>query len=675
MPPLAAKKPHRMEIHGDVRVDDYFWLREKTNPNVIAYLEAENAYTNDQIRDWQPLRESLYAEMVGRLEEDDSTVPAPRGTYLYYSRTEKGRQHHIYCRRLATGGFEQILLDGNALAEGQKYWRLGAFAISPDQNLLAYSDDTEGDEIYTLRVKNLVTGELLADILTGTAYSGEWASDNRTLLYTTLDEQKRPHRVWKHVLGTPQTADELIYEEDDERFNVGVGKSRSGEWLIIDTASSTTGEVRLLPAARPDAPLLLLLRREPNIEYDIAHSGDWLFIRINDRGRNFRLVRVPVSTPWREHWQEVIPHSEAVKIEAAGGFRTFVEVHERENGLNYIRLLETETLASHRIETPESVGEVGPGTNYVYDTLTYRLEYASLVTPESVFDYDVTTRSRVLKKQTVVHHYDASQFETYRLFAKAPDGTQVPILMVHHKDIARDGSTPTMLYGYGSYGINMEPSFRADRLCLLERGWIWAIAQVRGGAEMGEKWHDDGKFLTKRNTFTDFVACAEYLIAERYTSPAKLTMMGRSAGGMLMGTVLNLRPDLFHAAVAGVPFVDVVSTMLDATLPLTVGEYEEWGNPNDRTYYEYMKSYSPYDNVRKQEYPHLLVTAGLNDPRVQYWEPAKWVAKLRRLKTDDHLLLLKTEMGAGHFGPSGRYERFKELALEYAFLLKTNSLA
>lgn len=673
-PPSAAKKPHRLELHGDVRIDDYFWLREKTNPEVIAYLEAENAYTTEQTKSSEELRQQLYQEMIARLQEDDITAPAPRGAYEYYTRTEKGRQYSINCRRLrAPGAFEEVLIDGNALAHGEKYWRLGVFAVSPDQTLLAYSTDTEGDEIYTLQVKNLATGELLPDRLTATAYSCEWAADNRTLFYTTLDAAKRPHRLWRHILGTRQSEDQLIFEENDERFNLGCGKSRSGAWLILETASSTSSEVWRLPAAAPLHPFELLLRREPDIEYDVAHQGDWFYFRINDRGRNYRLVRAPAATPWRENWQEVIPHSDAVKLAAIGGFRHFVEVHEREDGLSYIRLLDGATLASHRITTPEPVYEIGPGTNFEYATGTYRFEYNSLVTPDSVFDYDVATRERVLRKQTTVHGYDATQYQSERIFATAPDGTRIPIALVYRRGMERNGQTPTMLYGYGSYGINMEPSFHSDRLSLLNRGWIWAIAQIRGGSELGEKWHDQGKMLFKRNTFTDFIACAEHLIAERYTSPARQTLMGRSAGGLLVGAVLNLRPDLFHAAIAGVPFVDVLNTMLDASLPLTVGEYEEWGNPQDERYYHYMKSYSPYDQVAAQEYPHLLVLAGLNDPRVQYWEPAKWVAKLRATQTGRRLLLLKTEMGAGHFGPSGRYERYKERAFEYAFLIETTA--
>jgi len=669
MPPAAVKRPHRLEIHGDVRVDDYFWLREKTNPEVIAHLEAENAYVEEQTHDWRPLRQALYDEMVARLNEDDSSAPAQRGTHFYYTRTEKGRQYGIYCRRAAgENAPEQVLLDGNRLAEGHGYWRLGVFSMSPDENLLAYSTDTEGDEVYTLRVLDLRTGELLADRLTGTAYSCDWANDNRTLFYTTLDEAKRPHRVWRHTLGTPQSADVIVFQEDDERFNVGFGKSRSGEWLIIETASSTTTEVWRARAARPDYGFELLLRREPDVEYDVAHQGDWLYYRINDRGRNFRLVRAPIATPWREHWQEVIPHNEHIKLAGIGGFATFVEIYERENGLPYVRLLEGSTLESHRIETPEDVGEISPGVNNIYATRTYRFDYTSLVTPDSVFDYDLATRGRTLRKQTLVHGYDASQYMTVRTFAPAPDGTQIPVIAVRRRDAAADA--PVLLYGYGSYGINIDPAFQAERLCLLDRGWVWAIAQIRGGSEMGEHWHDNGKMLAKQNTFSDFIACAEFLKTKGYS---KVSIMGRSAGGLLMGAVLNQRPDLFHAAVAGVPFVDVVTTMLDASLPLTVGEYEEWGNPEEPRYYECMKAYSPYDNVRAQAYPHLLVTAGLNDPRVQYWEPAKWVAKLRQHNTSANLLLMKTEMGAGHFGPSGRYERFKDLALEYAFLLEVNA--
>ena len=671
-PPSAPQKPHRLEIHGDVRTDHYFWLREKNNPEVIAYLEAENAYTHEKTKGSQLLREQLYQEMVARLQEDDSTTPAPRGPYEYYTRTEKGHQYNIHCRqRRAPGAFEEVLLDGNLLAHGEKYWRLGVYAVSPDQNLLAYSTDTEGDEVYTLRVKDLSTGELLPDVMTGTAYSCEWAADNHTLFYTTMDAAKRPYRLWRHRLGTQQREDELVFEEQDERFNFGCGKTRSGDWLILESASSTTTECWRLPAARPDQPLELLLRREPGVEYDVAHQGDWLYFRINDRGRNFRLVRAPIQTPWREHWQEVIPHSEAIKLAAIGGFRDFLEIHERETGLTYIRLLNGATLDSHRISTPEPVYEIGAGRNFEYGARTYRFEYNSLVTPESVFDYDVETRQRELKKQTVVHGYDPALYQSERIFATAPDGTAIPIALVYKRGFQRDGHTPTMLYGYGSYGINIEPSFLSDRLSLLDRGWIWAIAQIRGGGEMGEQWRDSGKMLLKRNTFTDFIACAERLIAERYTSPARLAMMGRSAGGLLVGAVLNLRPDLFHAAIAGVPFVDVLNTMLDAALPLTVGEYEEWGNPQEPHYYDYIKSYSPYDNVTAQAYPHLLVLAGLNDPRVQFWEPAKWVAKLRATQTGDRQLLLKTEMGAGHFGPSGRYERYKERAFEYAFLLDT----
>ena len=484
-PPFAALKPHRLEVHGDVRVDNYFWLREKNNPEVLAYLNAENAYTEEQTQAWQPLRQQLYQEMVARIQEDDSTVPAPRGEYAYYTRNEKGRQYNIYCRRRGELGFEEILLDGNQLAEGHSYWRLGVFAISVDQTLLAYSTDTDGDEIYTLRIQNLATGELLPDTLTGTAYSCDWAAQNGYLFYTTLDAQKRPHRVWRHRLGTPQSADELLFEENDERFNLGLGKTRSGDWLLVESASSTSTEIWRLSAHSPTRGLELLLRREPDVEYSVAHQGGWFYFRINDRGRNYRLVRAPAATPWREQWSEVFAHSADIKIEAIGGFRHFVEVHERENGLGYIRLLDGETLESHRIETPEPVFELGAGANYEYDTNVYRFEYNSLVTPETVFDYHRLTRQRTLRKQALVNGYDASLYQTERIFATAPDGARIPIALVSRRDVPRDGSAPAMLYGYGSYGINIEPSFKSDRLSLLDRGWVWAIAQIRGGSEMG----------------------------------------------------------------------------------------------------------------------------------------------------------------------------------------------
>lgn len=671
-PPVADRKPQRFETHGDVRIDDYFWLREKKSPEVISYLEAENSYTRAQMADTAELQRQLNAELIARIEETDQSVPAREGGYLYYTRTEQGKQYAIYCRRAAQAADapEEILIDANALAEGHAYFSLGIYAVSPNHELLAYGVDTVGDEEFQVRFKDLRTGEHLPGELKATSYALEWANDNRTIFYNTMDAARRPYRIWRHRLGTDQAADELLFEEKDERFNIGLLKTRSREWLLLDIESATTTEYWRLPAGSPDASFELLYARRQDIEYDLTHQGEHFYIRINDQGRNFRLVRAPAANPSVDHWQEVIPHRADVLLESATGFRNHLVVTERENGLRSLRIFDQRSGAEHRVAMPEPVYHVYTNGNPEYDTATLRFEYTSLVTPHSVFDYGMDTRERVLRKQTVVHGYDPSQYESHRIWATSPDGARVPIALVHRRGLVRDGQNPAMLYGYGSYGINMEASFSSDRVSLLDRGWIWAIAQIRGGSELGEPWHDHGKMLEKKNTFADFVAAAETLIAERFTSPSRLAIMGRSAGGLLIGTVLNQRPDLFGAAIAGVPFVDVINTMLDTSLPLTVGEFEEWGNPAEAKFYEYMKQYSPYDNVTAQAYPHVLVTAGLNDPRVQYWEPAKWVAKLRATKQSDSLLLLKTEMGAGHFGPSGRYERFKETAFEYAFLLK-----
>ena len=671
-PPAARRQPQRFENHGDVRVDDYYWLREKQNPEVIAYLEAENAYTRAQLADTETLQQQLNAELIARIEETDQTVPTLEGGYYYYTRTEKGKQYGIHCRRPAddSSAPEEIVIDGNALAEGHEYFSLGIYAVSPDQQILAYGVDTKGDEEFTVRFRDLRTGEHLADELDATSYSLEWANDNRTLFYNTMDAARRPYRIWRHRLGQAQSDDEMLFEEKDERFTIGLHKTRSKDWLLLDIESATTTEYWRLPAGQPDGGFELLYARRQDIEYDLTHQGEFFYVRINDRGRNFRLVRTPAADPAAERWEEILPHRPEVLLESVAGFRSHLVVTERENGLRRLRIVDQRTGAEHAVETPEPVYHQYLNGNPEYDTATLRFEYTSLVTPHSVFDYDMDTRARLLRKQTVVHGYDPALYESHRIWATSADGTRVPIALVHRRGLVRDGQNPTMLYGYGSYGINMEASFNSDRLSLLDRGWIWAIAQIRGGSELGEPWHDHGKMLEKQNTFADFIAAAETLIEQRFTAPASLAIMGRSAGGLLIGAVLNQRPDLFAAAIAGVPFVDVINTMLDTSLPLTVGEFEEWGNPAEARFYEYLKAYSPYDNVTAQTYPALLVTAGLNDPRVQYWEPAKWVAKLRTLNQGDAPLLLRTEMGAGHFGPSGRYERFKETAFEYAFLLK-----
>jgi oligopeptidase B len=668
-PPIAKIIPKEVTIHEDTRVDNYAWLRERTDPDVIAYLEAENRFTEDVMAPHQALREKLYHEILGRIQETDLSVPVKRDDYFYYTRTEEGKAYGIYCRKHGSlDAPEEIMLDGNALAAGHKYFRIGNFSVSPDHRLLAYSTDVEGDEAHTIFVKELATGELLPDRITNTYYSLEWANDNRTFFYTVLDAARRPYRVLRHQLG--EVADELVYEETDARFSLGVGKSRSRRFLVLHLGSALTSEVRFMEADQPLATFRVMLPRQQDVEYDASHHGDFFYIRTNEGAKNFRLMRTPVANPSRENWEEIIPARPAVKIEGIDSFEDYLIVYERERGLEKICVCDRHGALSHYIDFPEPVYTVGASGNPEYRTKTLRFVYTSMVTPASVFDYNLETRARELKKQYEVKGgYDASQYQSERIFAKAPDGVEVPISLVYRRDFQKNGRGPLLLYAYGSYGHSIDPGFSSDRLSLLDRGFAFAIAHPRGGAELGEEWHDQGKLLSKKNTFTDFIACAEHLIAHCYTSPQSLAIMGGSAGGLLVGAVLNMRPELFRGAVAKVPYVDNLNTGLDPSLPLTISEYEEWGNPEQKESYDYIKSYSPYENVAARKYPAILVTAGLNDPRVSYWEPAKWVARLRALKTDSNVLLLKTNMGSGHFGPSGRYEHIKEVAFDYTFLL------
>ena len=636
---------------------------------MISYLEAENRYTEELMAPAQSLRESLYLEILGRIQETDVSAPVKRDEYFYYTRTEEGKAYSIQCRKHGSlDAPEEILLDANVLAAGQKYFRLGNFAVSPDHRLLAYSTDLEGDEAYTIQVKNLETGDLLPDRIPNTYYTLEWANDNRTFFYTVLDETKRPYRALRHGLG--ETSDTLVYEEQDGRFALGLGKTRSRRFLFIELSSPLTSEVRYLEAADASGEFRVMLPRRQGVEYDASHHGEYFYIRTNDQAKNFRLMRTSVAAPLSENWHEVIPARAEVTIEGVDSFEDHLVVYERERGLEKICIRDGLGTFLHYIEFPEPVYTVNASGNAEYKTNLLRFNYTSLVTPMSVFDYNVRTRERELKKQYEVRGgYDASQYQSERIFAKASDGVEVPISLVYRKGFECNGRSPLLLYGYGAYGHSIDPRFSSDRLSLLDRGFVFAIAHIRGGAELGEVWHDAGRLLQKKNTFSDFIACAEHLIAARYTSSDRLAIMGGSAGGLLMGAVLNARPELFHAAIAKVPFVDTLNTMLDPTLPLTISEYEEWGNPEDQEYYNYIRSYSPYDNVAAREYPTLLATAGLNDPRVSYWEPAKWVAKLRTMKTDSNVLLLKTDLESGHFGPSGRYEGIKEVAFDYAFLL------
>ena len=668
-PPKAKTAPVSTTLFGDTRVDPYSWLRDRNNPETIQYLEAENAYTEAIMKPTEELQAKLYAEMIGRIKQTDLSVPVKRDEYFYYSRTEEGKQYAIYCRKKGSlESPEEILLDGNVMGEGKPYFRVGNFAVSPNHRLLAYSVDFEGDEMYTIRVMDLETRAMLADEIPNTYYSLEWANDNRTFFYTMLDAAKRPHQVWRHTLGEKENA--LIYHEEDQRFTLEVEKTSSRAFILIQIGSPLTSEIRYVSADRPYETFQAVLPRVHEVEYDLTHHGEFFYIRTNDHAKTFRVVRAPVIDPSRQNWQDFLPARERVTVEDVHAFREYLVIEERDRGLNQIRIHHFPTSAAHCVEFPEPVYSAGIGPNAEFDTHVLRFHYTSLVTAPCVFDYDMRTRQRELKKQQeVLGGYDPSQYQSERLYAKAPDGTEVPISIVYRKGFRRDGSARMLLYGYGSYGISIDPAFSSDRLSLLDRGMVFAIAHIRGGGDLGKPWHEAGRLLVKKNTFTDFIAAAEHLIAEKYTSPDRLAIMGGSAGGLLMGTVLNMRPDLFAVAMANVPFVDALNTELDPSLPLTVGEWEEWGNPAEKQYYDYIKSYAPYENVDAKPFPKLLVTAGLNDPRVSYWEPAKWVAKLRAVKKDNNLLLLKTQMGSGHFGASGRYERWKETAFNYAFIL------
>ena len=669
-PPRAQKIPKSSTLHGDARVDDYFWLRDRNSPEVTSYLEAENDYTQEMMKDTEELQQTLYEEMVARTKEDDASVPARKADYFYYTRREKGQNYAIHCRKQGSlDSEEEIILDENELAQEHDYFRVGIFSVSPDHNTLAYSVDTNGGESYALRFKDLSDGRDLAEIIEDTYYSFSWGNDNRTVFYTRIDAAHRPDRLFRHELGTDPSDDVLVFQEKDDAFFMWVHKTRSGRYILMGLESNVTSEFRYLDADNPSGEFRMVEPRKQDVEYDVEHQGDRFYIRTNQDAVNFKMMSAPVTDPSAQNWGEVIPHDDDVMITGIDAFADFLAISQRIGGLPVVTI---RSMAGdeRKIEVQEPVYDIGLGDNREFESDTLRYEYSSGVTPHSVFDYDVNNRTRELKKETEVLGYDRTNFETSRIHATAPDGTNVPISLVFRKGALDHGPAHVLLMGYGSYGISMDVGFRSNQVSLLERGVVIATAHVRGGGEMGRRWHDNGKYMHKTNTFTDFIACAERLIDAGYTTPENFAATGGSAGGLLMGAVTNMRPDLFRAVIAHVPFVDVLTTMLDETLPLTVGEWEEWGNPNQEDYYHYMKSYSPYDNVEAKAYPDMLITAGLNDPRVSYWEPAKWSAKLRDMKTDDNVLLLKTNMGAGHGGVSGRYEQFKEVAFEYAFILK-----
>jgi oligopeptidase B len=669
-PPIARTIPTTFTLHGESRIDDYAWLRDRANPEVIAYLDAENVYTSAMMRHTEPLQAALFKEMLGRIKEDDTDVPVRRDQWLYYSRTETGKAYPIYCRRPgAEGSSEQVIFDQNAAAEGHQFYQLGGLEVSPDHQYLALLEDTNGYEEFVLRVKDLRTGEFLADTADDLGFGLAWASDGCTLFYETTDASKRADRVWRHRLGDSRTADVAVYHDPDQQFNVGVRRARSGAYIFLTSSSFTSTETWLLDAHAPESAPRLVAARAPDVEYDVDHGGEWIYVLTNrDGARDFKVMRSPVARPGA--WAEWLPARDGVFVENVDVFRDFVVVSEREGGLRRLRVIALAGGDAHYVDFPEPAYGVTVDENPEFATRAIRFTYSSLITPDSVYDYDMTAKTRELRKRDeVLGGYDPSLYRVERLMAPARDGALVPMSVVYRAPLVRDGLRPLVLYAYGAYGHIIEPTFSSARLSLLDRGFVYAIAHVRGGQDLGRVWYDAGKMAAKENTFSDFIDCADHLVRERYTSSDRLVAHGGSAGGLLMGAIANLRGDLFHAIVADVPFVDVITTMLDASIPLTAQEWEQWGNPSDADAYVYMRKYSPYDNVRRGAYPRMLVTSGINDSRVAFWEPAKWVAKLRAHKTDSHPLLLKMNMGAGHGGATGRYERLKEVAFRFAFMI------
>ncbi len=668
-PPVAERRAHVDTLHGDVRGDEYFWLRVKSDPAVRSYLEAENAYAEAALAPLAPLREQLYKEMLGRIKQTDLSVPYRLDGYYYYTRTVEGQQYPIFARKRGSlDAPEQITLDQNEMAKGQVFMGIGAYNVSDDGNLLAYSFDSTGYRQYALRVKDLRTGQMLPTSAARVT-SVAWAADNRTMFYSVEDSvSKRSYRVFRHVLG--QANDTLLYEEKDERFSAYVGRSRSQQYVFMYVGSLTSDEQYFLPASAPTSPWRMISSRKENREYSADHHGDKFYIRVNDTGRNFRLVTAPASDPREQNWKELVPHRADVMLNGVTLFANHMVRSERQNGLPQIVITDMRSSATHKLSFPEPVYSAGLSTNAEWNTKTLRYGYQSFLTPSSVFDYDMDSKASKLLKQTeVLGGYDKTRYASERVYAKARDGTAIPISLVYRKDVKRDGTAPMHLAAYGSYGSSSDVGFSSNRVSLLDRGVVVATAHIRGGGEMGKAWHDQGKMLNKMNTFTDFIDCAEYLIAQGYASKQRLVIQGGSAGGLLMGAVTNMRPDLFKAVITEVPFVDVINTMLDETLPLTVGEFEEWGNPKKKDEYAYMKQYDPYMNLAPKAYPAILVRTSFNDSQVMYHEPAKYTARLRAMKTDTNPLLLVTNMGAGHGGASGRYDRLKEIALGYAFLL------
>ncbi|MFQ3598891.1 MAG: S9 family peptidase [Chloroherpetonaceae bacterium] len=667
-PPVAKIIPKITELHGEQRIDNYAWLREKDNPETIAYLNAENAYTDAMTAHLKPFEEALYKEMLARIKETDMSVPTKRGDYYYYTRTEAGKQYSYFCRKFRTlDAPEELLLDQNALAEGKDYLDVGVFQISDDHNLLAYSVDETGYRQYKLYFKNLKTGEVLKDDV-GFVVSFQWTADNKTFFYTIEDDAKRSYRLYRRALG--EQTGELIYEEPDALYSIYLSRSHDKQFIFLNIKSKTTSEVRFVKSDSPKSEFQIIHPREMEHKYGVDHRNGEFYILSNKNAKNYRLLTAPVSNPNEKNWKELIAHRETVLIEDVEVFSQHLVLSVRENGLTQFEVLNFSAQEVKRIKFPEPTYAAYSASNPEFEATKLRYNYQSLVSPPSVYEYDMNTgESVLLKAQEVLGGYDASLYQSERLWAMASDGVKIPISIVYKKDFKRDGKSPLLLYGYGSYGIAIDATFSSSRLSLLNRGVAFAIAHIRGGNELGEAWHDAGKMMNKKNTFTDFIACAEHLFKEKYTSPSHLAIEGGSAGGLLIGAVLNMRPDICHFAHLAVPFVDVVNTMLDESLPLTVGEFLEWGNPKIKSEYDYIKSYCPYTNLAPKNYPNILVTTSLNDSQVGYWEPAKYTAKLRTLKTDNNKLLFKINMDAGHSGASGRYDYLKELAFEYCMML------
>lgn len=670
--PRATKIPHRLEAHGDVRIDDYYWLNQRENPEVIQYLNDENAYREEKMKHTASFQKVLYDEMVGRIKQDDESVPYELDGYFYYSRFESGKEYPLHCRKKGSlDSNEEIMLDVNELASGHSYCQVSGISVHPNKKIIAYGIDTQSRRIYTIKFKNLETGEHLEDLIPNTTGGATWSANGDVVFYSTKDEQTlRPDKIWKHRIGAPAGSDEMVYFESDETFNTFVYKTKSKKFILIGSSSTLSDEYRFIPADQPDADFVIFQPRMRDLEYAVSHFGNEWFIRTNAHGAtNFKLMKCSLNDTNIHAWTEVIPHRNEVLLEGLEIFRHCMVLEERSNGLTQLRIINADG-NEHYLDFGEDTYTAYIGTNPDFDASYLRYGYTSLTTPNSVIDYDFETRVKTIRKeQEVVGGYDKSLYHSERVWFDAQDGVKVPVSLVYKRELKRESGNPTLLYGYGSYGITVDPTFSSTRLSLLDRGFVFAIAHIRGGQYLGRPWYEDGKLLRKMNTFNDFIACGRGMITSGYASKDALFAEGGSAGGLLMGAVINQAPELWRGVLAAVPFVDVVTTMLDDSIPLTTGEYDEWGNPNDPTYYEYMKSYSPYDQVKAQDYPALLITTGLHDSQVQYWEPAKWIAKLREMRTNDEPLMMFTNMDTGHGGASGRFEAYKEAAMEYAFLL------